>query len=69
MKRMILVIIQKIHFFFFDPFNKKVIGKMKDEVKGKKISQFVGFKSKMYSLIIFSSEESKKAKRVNKNVV
>ena len=35
---------------FFDPVNKKVIGKMKNEFKGKIISEFVGLKSKMYSL-------------------
>ena len=35
---LILVIIQRILDYpeeFFDPVNKKVIGKMKDEVKGK----------------------------------
>ena len=36
---------------FFDPFNKKVVGKIKDELKGKIISEFVGLKSKMCSLI------------------
>ena len=54
---------------FFDPANKKVIGKMKDKVKGKIISEFVGLKSKMYSLIVVGSEKFKKAKGVNKNVV
>ena len=54
---------------FNDPVNKKVIGKMKDEFKGKIISEFVGFKSKMYSLIAVDSEEVKKAKGVNKNIV
>ena len=37
---------------FFDPVNKKVIGKMKDEIKEKIISEFVGLKAKMYSLIV-----------------
>ena len=32
---------------FFDPVNKKVVGKMKDEFKGKIISEFVGLKSQM----------------------
>ena len=31
---------------FFDPANKKAIGKMKDEFKGKTISEFVGLKSR-----------------------
>ena len=37
------------HSKFFDP--KKFIGKMKDEFKGKIISEFIGSKSEMYSLI------------------
>ena len=54
---------------FCDPVNKKAIGKMIDKFKGKIITEFVGLKSKMYSLIAESSEEIKKAKGVNKNVV
>ena len=39
----------------FDPTNKKVIGKMKDEYKGKPIHQFVRSKSKIfnYNISIF----------------
>ena len=36
---------------FFDPVNKKSIGKMKDGFKGKRINEFVELKSKMYSLV------------------
>ena len=50
----------------FDLVNKTVIGKMKDEVKGKIISEFVGLKSKMYSVVIVNNEEIKKAKGVKK---
>ena len=40
----------------FYPVNKKVIGKMKNKFKGKIISEFVGLKSKMYSLIDVDNE-------------
>ena len=53
---------------FFDPVNKTVIGKMKDEIKGKIISEFVRLKSKMYSLIDVNDEEVTKAKGVNKKI-
>ena len=59
----------KLHSRFFDPVHKKVIGKMKDEFKGKTINKFVGLKSKMYSLVAVNGGEVKKAKGVNKNVV
>ena len=42
---------------------------MKDEFKEKIISEFVGLKSKVYSLIIINNEKTKKARGVNKNVV
>ena len=53
---------------FFDPANKKFIGKMKDEFKGKIISEFVGLKSKMYSLFSIDNKEVTKAKWVNKKM-
>ena len=48
----------------FEPTNEKVIGKMKDQVKGKIIiSESVGLKSKRYSLVIVNNEEIKKSKK------
>ena len=38
---------------------------MKDELNGFKIIEFVGLKSKMYSLIADNDKEVNKAKRVN----
>ena len=42
---------------FFDSVNKKVISKMKDEFKTKIISEFVGLKLKVYSLIDVDNEK------------
>ena len=50
---------------FFDPINKKVIGKMKDVSEGKIIDEFVGLKSKMYSVKNIDGKESNIAKGVN----
>ena len=65
---LILVTIQKIQ-NIFDPVNNKVIGNMKNKVKGKTINEFGGLKSKMYSLVVVGSEEIEKAKGINKFVV
>ena len=41
---------------------------MKDEFIGKNINEFVGLKSKMYSLICVNDKEVTKAKEVNKKI-
>ena len=48
--------------------NKKVIGMMKDEAGGEQITEFVGFRSKLYSFKIDEKEE-KKCKGVKKSEV
>ena len=53
---------------FFDPVNKTVICKMKNEFKEKIINGFVGLKSKRYPLISLDDEEVTKAKGVNKKI-
>ena len=52
----------------YDPVNKKAIGKMKDEFKGRKINEFIGLKSKMYSLIGVDDQEATKANGINKKI-
>ena len=53
---------------YFNDENKKIIGKFKDETAMKPIIEFVGLRSKMYSIKTENSE-SKKAKGIKKNVV
>ena len=50
---------------FFYQANEKVIGKMKDESEGKIIDEFVGLKSKIYSMKNIDGKESNTAKGVN----
>ena len=50
---------------FFHEANKKVIGKMKDEFGGVIVSEFVGLKSKMYSIKKIDGKEHNTAKGVS----
>ena len=49
--------------------NKKVIGLMKDEARGKIIEEFVGLRSKLYSYKMFEGKEEKKCKGIGKAVI
>ena len=53
---------------YYDPTNGSVLGKMKDEFKGVPISEFIGLKSKMYSLISVDDEKVSKARGANKKI-
>ena len=50
---------------FYDDTNKKVIGIMKDDYAGVIIIEFIGIKSKMYSIRKIDGSESSTAKGVN----
>ena len=50
---------------FYDLTNKSEIGKMKDESEGKIDDEFVGLKSKMYSMKDVDGKENKIGKGVN----
>ena len=61
---LILVTIQKIESFFNEA-NKKVTGNMKHEFGGVTVDDFVGLKSKMYSIKRIDGKESNTAKGVD----
>merc|ERR1711951_319926 len=48
--------------------NKKVLGKMKDECAGAIVEEFIGLRSKMYSLS-YEGKEKKTAKGVKRRVI
>ena len=50
---------------FIDEANKKVVGKIKDKFEVKIIDEFVGLKSKIYSMKNIEDKESNTAKGVN----
>ena len=50
---------------FFGETNKNVIGKIKDVSEGKIIDEFLGLKSKMYSMKNIDGKESNMAKGVD----
>ena len=56
--------IQKIQSFLIQPI-KFFFGKMKDDSEGKIIDEFVGLKSKLYSMKNIDGKESNTAKGVN----
>ena len=53
---------------YYDSTHENVLGKMKDEFNGVKIVEFIGLKSKMYSLISVNDKKVGKAKGANKNL-
>ena len=53
---------------YYDNSNKLLVCKIKGDIGGVAIKEFVGLKPKMYSFLVDHSSEHKKAKSVNKNV-
>ena len=54
---------------YYDCANKKVIGKIKDEMSGKIIAEFVGLRSKMYSIVTVDNEKLVRAKGVKRELM
>ncbi len=54
---------------FHDDTNKKVVGKLKDEMNLSAIKYFVGLRSKMYAVLLDNNKITKKAKGLPRNFV
>jgi hypothetical protein len=52
-----------------DKTNAKVVGKMKDETKGTPIVEFVGLRSKCYSILLDNDVEKKTLKGIKKSLL
>ena len=68
-KKCLTLVITKTKSKYYDNLNKSVVGKMKDEIAGVSIKEFVRLKPKMYSYLVDDNSEHKKAKGASKNVV
>lgn len=54
---------------YFDPTNKKVIGKFKDEAVSIPVTEFIGLRSKMYSYVKDNDKNEKAAKGIKKYLI
>ena len=55
--------------FCYDTTNKKVLGKFKDETNGVPISEFVGLRSKMYSMKLSNEKEKMTGKGIKRQAL
>ena len=58
-----------VEHFLFDEKNKKKLGYLKDETEGKIIEQFIGLKSKLYSIKYHNGDSIRKCKGLQNVVV
>ena len=49
--------------------NKKVVGKMKDEIGGKIMTEFASLRPRIYSYLMDDGDNAKKAKGIKKRVI
>ena len=54
---------------FHDNTNKKVVGQFKDETLGIPIIEFIGLRSKMYSILTNDDKEKKTARGISRSVI